>query len=209
MSALRADRDVKNGLAYKIMKIAIDIDDTLADFSPVFIKYLNKKYNKSFKLDNFDHSIWWDVLKIEKKEIISILYDFYDDEKFKTIIPIKGAVDAVNKLSLKHELICITARAKTTEKDTFSWIKKYFGELISEIFITDLHMFNDGKISKGSICIEQGVDLLIDDLPKFNVECSQNGIKTFLFDRPWNQEVKGVKNLKRVYSWKEIVEILN
>lgn len=187
------------------MKIAIDIDDTLADFSPMFLKFYNKKFNTSFKVSDFARLDWWNVLNIERGDILSVVYDFYKSDEFMDIVPVVGAVGAVEKLAKKHDLISVTARSKKVEKITNKWIENHFAANIEKIFMTDLHLFKKNKMSKGKICHDEGVDILIDDLPKFNTECHDNGIKTLLFDTPWNQEVENDKYLQRVKSWKEVV----
>lgn len=49
---------------------------------------------------------------------------------------------------------------------------------------------------------------MIDDTPRVVLEMANYGIKSLLFDRPWNLEVEENPLIQRVKSWEEIYDIL-
>lgn len=190
------------------MIIAIDIDDTLADFSSAFVRYYNKTKGSDFSVDDFTRPDWWNIMDISKEEILETVYDFYASPYFTEVEPIANSIITVKKLAEKHSLICVSARAKNIKEETRRWIVKHYGDAIKNIFLTDLHLFNNGRKNKFDFCHEAGATLLIDDSPKFTEECTKNGIKTLLFDQPWNRNIENGDYLERVKSWSDISDIL-
>lgn len=55
---------------------------------------------------------------------------------------------------------------------------------------------------KGTYCVEQNIDVMIDDLPEY-LETLVGKTGIFVFDQPYNQEVK-LPGMQRVYSWYDI-----
>jgi len=62
---------------------------------------------------------------------------------------------------------------------------------------------------KSNICIELGVELLIEDSLDYAFECSSEKIKVLLLDKPWNKADKLPAGVTRVHSWREIIEKIN
>ena len=69
------------------------------------------------------------------------------------------------------------------------------------------HKIITGAGNKAEVCIENKIDLLIDDSIKHCSKFEELGGKALLFNSPVNKDIE--TNLKRVYNWKEIYEIIN
>ena len=61
------------------------------------------------------------------------------------------------------------------------------------------------KKEKATRCIENGIDVMIDDLAEICRECFQNNITTLIMDRPFNRDEK---EITRVHNWKEIYKFI-
>ena len=64
-----------------------------------------------------------------------------------------------------------------------------------------------GKIEKRSSCIENQLDVLIEDEVKYINEMSEF-MNVFVFDAVYNKQCSG-KNITRVYNWLEIYDKIN
>lgn len=185
------------------MKIGIDLDDVIADFFETLLEHHNKKYGRSDRAEDFKEWKWWPVWGITREETIKRVDEFHEIHKIEEVPPIKGALDAINKLSKDNELFVITSRPSRFKNKIESWIKHHLKREIRVIHAGDFH--KDGRATKAEICQELGVELMVEDGGEIAINCADNGINVLLFDKPWNQNV-GHKNIVRVRGWKEILE---
>ena len=94
-----------------------------------------------------------------------------------------------------HKIIIITARGlKNADKISEKWLKEHnikFDKLITN------------AKDKWAKCIENNIDVFIDDHARFLEGLLGTKTKALLFDSPYNkQETK----YKRVYTWDEVYE---
>jgi len=186
------------------MKIAIDVDDIIADFIPSLIRFHNSVYGTSLRFDNFTSRKFWTIWGGTKKSDIEKIFSFYKTVFFKNIKPLKGAQEGIKNLKKRHELFIITSRESPAKKETLNWISKYFPNMFSEIFFTE----NGKGKRKYDICKEVNIDVIIEDDVDNIIECSRNGIKVIAIDYPWNKIKSLPENVHKVNSWVEIVDLL-
>ena len=188
------------------MLIATDIDEVLADFTTAFCEYHNEKHKTHFQKKDFFTYDFFKVYKITEKEMNNRLADFFETEYIKEIKPIEGAYEGVKKLRENHGVIIITSRPESIQKETNEWIVKNFSGCFSKIYYSYQPHFSCGEFNKYEICDKKGVELFIDDQLKYGLNVSKIGIKTLLFDSPWNQRENLPENLVRVKNWNQIVD---
>lgn len=184
------------------MKIAIDIDDVLSTTSKHFIEHINNKYNINYKFHQMrDYNFNW-LENISPNEIFLFL-----EEKLEDYEIFENAKETIIQLKQEHELFILTSRKEAVKARTIIWLNTHFGEnLFNEIiFINSTQTQNN---CKGEVCVKNNFDILIEDAPHFAEKSSKMGIKVFLMDRPWNQNIKNGANLQRVKNWKEISQKL-
>ncbi len=194
------------------MKIAIDVDDVLADFSTEFIKFQKKKYDLDLEpiKDELYSAGWVDNSGLSRKEGYRRIIEFVESDVTKNLKTINGSQEAVKKLKEKFNLIALTGRPASAGESTRIWLNKNFPEIFSDFLITDMHMISGNKKDKGEMCIENGIKLLIDDLPQYCLECASADVPTFLFNQPHNQyfDDQEYPEITRVSSWDAIVNKL-
>lgn len=188
------------------MIIAVDLDDVLADSLVSFIEFHNKSYQTELKPESFTSYSIKDIFKISEEEEAKRLEEFDNSIHSVDIKPMIDSVDVIKNLSKKHKIIVITSRPKTIKNETEKWIKKYFSS-IKEIYFTKEHYLGKTK-TKTEICKEINAEIIIEDNLGWAENCAENGIRVLLFNYPWNQREKLHPLIKRVNSWKEILEIL-
>lgn len=192
------------------MKIAIDVDEVLAEYQNGFIEFHNKYYGTNLKRHHFAKSYKLeDAWGGTEDEAIDKVYHFYQTKDFKKMEPVPGAIEAVRKLAQKHDLFVVTSRQNFASPVTLEWLDKHFPDTFSGILFANHFAKEGAPKDKSEICKEIGAELLIDDSLTYAKDCAKKGIKVKLFDRPWNQTENLPKNIQRVFSWQEILKIIN
>jgi len=188
------------------MLIALDIDEVLADTVNEVVEHYNRNFGSNFRRDDFRTCNFWETWGGTREETVGILYDFMN-ERGDDILPKKGAVNGVRKLSEKHKLISITSRQNDFEEQTRRWLERNFDGLIKEVYFTNAYAKRGEAFKKSVFVREKGVELIVEDHFDYACDCVAVGAKVFLLDCPWNQELPPV-GVTRVYSWYDIVDRL-
>lgn len=192
------------------MIIGVDIDDVLADFSNTFIDYIQKKHQIRVRKHNLCYFEWYKAWGKTEEEAVAMIYEFLHSREFLSIKPKPGAKEVLWKLKkLGHRFIAITGRPATVDKKTKSWLNKHFPKIFDDYYCTDFHIVKGGKQTKGTICAQLGVDLLIDDYAGYARECVRKKIDVLLFKSPWNHNAKLIKGMTRVNNWEEVFQVIN
>ncbi|KAJ7980505.1 Haloacid dehalogenase-like hydrolase superfamily protein [Quillaja saponaria] len=138
-------------------------------------------------------------------------HEFFKTSYFKSgIHTIPGAQTALQKLSRFCNLSVVTSRQNALKDHTIDWIEKNYPGLFLEIHCGS-HFALDGVFTpKSEICRSLGAKVLIDDNPRYAIECADAGIRVLLFDYensyPWSKTLCVDQHplVTRVHSWKEV-----
>lgn len=188
------------------MKIALDLDEVIADFFEALLKFYHRKFGKLYKKEEFKEWKWWPHLGLTREEAIKTVDEFHESHHLDEVKPLEHAVHSIKHLLKDNELFIITGRPIRFKPKVESWIKYHFRELsIEVIHAGDFH--KGQAATKAEICKDKGISLLLEDSPDTALECAEAGIKVILFDNPWNQKVQH-KNIARVKNWLEALEVI-
>jgi len=190
----------------KILKIGIDLDDTLWDFQSVFLNFYNEKFKTKHNSKDFSFYSLEKFLNLSKEEVTLLLNEFEKHSSFMNLPLVNGSKKAIEKLKENHKLFFITARPPKRKSSTKEFFSTHFGNAGKLYFLGD-SSFPQLK-NKGEVCKYLGIDLMIDDSLENLKSCLSLGIPSFLIDRPWNnfEEIEGIK---RVKNWEEILNLIN
>lgn len=176
------------------MNIGIDIDDTLVDTTRNF-KNVIGQYDKSGDIEKYIEEILSGEIPTEN---IRKFMNTYLLDLTKTIKVKKDASQIIKRLKDKgHKILFITSRNNEECKGLEEFTLEYLKE---NNVIYDKLFFNSRD--KAKVCIENDIDIMIDDSIKHCNNVSSTGITTFLFNSVINKEKK--TTLKRVGSWKQL-----
>lgn len=187
------------------MKIGIDIDEIVVEYTKHYLELCEASLGKKFLFEEISQFNLWKILEISREEVNSIAKEFNDKGLMEKQEFIEGAKEAINNLSKDNNLFFITSRPPHIKERTVRFFNGHFSEVDLEIIFSE--KLNGNEKSKAQICKELGVGVLIEDRRKYALDCAENGIKVFLMDKPWNQNC-GHENIIRVKNWKEITERL-
>lgn len=181
------------------MKIGIDIDDTITDLQEDLF-YAALEYDKTLRNSGVIYP---------ERHYIAQRFDWSEEEKehylgeirWKVLSKAKirdGALEVLNILKEEgHEIIFITARCeryyKNPYEETYDFLKK------NEIPFDKLII---NALDKGQVCLEEKIDVFIDDQEKNCILTKERGIKTIYFDIEHKEENK---NFITAYSWYDIL----
>lgn len=185
------------------MNIGIDIDGVLTNEDDYLLEYATKFGYENNILDVLDFNAYelekfnWN--KEEKNNYYkSKYYDNYITNERSRIF----ASEVIKKLKEKNNIYIITSRYKTTEDSeegekirnkTINWLKENDIKYDRIIFSSDKTIQIKGY----------KLDVIIEDSPE-TVPRFSKYTKVLLFDTRYNKHIKG-KNIKRVYSWYDIL----
>lgn len=186
------------------MRIGIDIDGVLTDIEQWQLDYGSKvvyeQYDKGIvKGNGYDIKEIFNVERnLDDDFWRKYLYDYATKEPAR-----KFSDEVTNKLKEDgNEIYIITARFLTDKDDengkkmrniVTNWLKEY------NIYYDKIIFSPEDKLD---ICLENGIDLMIEDKVD-NINTISEKIPVICFDARYNQECKG-KNIYRCYSWYDI-----
>ena len=187
-------------------KIGIDIDEVVAEFMKSYLEFHNKKNNTSFCLDDLtDYHLWKCGVHNSKEESIRAIIEFQNSPFFDDITLIEGAKSGIEFLSQKYSVFFVTSRPSDLREKTERFFHNNFPK-------NGYHFIFSGEIyggkTKSEICNEEKIKLMIDDNAEYALSCAKSGIKTFLFDKPWNKHYEKHNNLIKVKNWGELLEVI-
>lgn len=169
-------------------RIAVDMDEVIADFNKKFIKSFNEHFEMSISptdLQGFSAQKRWPELAHDIDCMIGDV-DFFSD------LPVMaGSQDVLQRMAKKHEIFITTAAMEFPLSFTakFEWLKQHFP------FISPMNIVFCG--SKSIL----NADYLIDDNSRhFQAFCGEG----ILFSAPHNIHVEGYK---RVSNWQEVGDL--
>ena len=178
------------------MRIGIDIDDTICDSFEQLLPLIcdecnldiNKLRNENISYEYFFKDKTSDLFKGATK----ILFENVDN------IPLKENV--AYYINLLHEegneIIFITSRSNHTFSDPYKTTRDYLEK--NNIYYDKLIVSSH---TKDNICVEEKIDLFIDDSVDHTTSVNDKGIDVLLFDAGYNRHIN---KFTRVSSWEEV-----
>ena len=188
------------------MRIGVDIDNVLSNFNEVllndYIRHDKELGNSGIIKDDVYIRDMFNWSKDEEQQ-------YYHDniERLANLFePIKDCSKYIKELRDNGHYICIISGRDNGEYSdpynmTTKWLEKY-GIQYDKIILTNAYNHQE----KADICIENNIDIMIDDSTNVCEKCYENNIKPLLFGTDYN---KHETRYKRVNNWKEIFDYVN
>ncbi|GLJ09595.1 hypothetical protein SUGI_0112490 [Cryptomeria japonica] len=195
--------------------VAVDIDEVLGSFLLALNTFIAERYSLNctvaeYHIYNFD-KVW----KCSLSEASTRVHEFFKSGHFrKGIQPIPGAYQTLIQLAPLCHFSVVTSRQNIIREHTIEWIERHYPGLFREIHFGN-HFAIDGVArSKSEICKSFGAQILIDDNPRYALDCAENGIEVLLFDYqngyPWckTDDISLHPLIKKVHCWQEVQQHL-
>lgn len=191
--------------------IAVDIDDVAADENGGIREFANLEYGFNHTHEDYLEvgvykGYWegvWKVSPEKSKEIYEAFVNSPDKANLKVI---EGAVEGINRLKKKYELVVITSREGVAMEVTKPWLERHFPDTFSRVEFVAAWS-KDKKVSKAIVGKALGVTYLVDDNATHCNLAAEEGIQPLLFgDYGWNRNTELHPSIKRVKDWREVLE---
>ena len=188
------------------MRIGIDIDNVISNFDEVlkkeFLEHDKALRNTGIVDDNLD--ITSGMFDWSKEEVCDFYYPNIE-RIVKSLSLIDGSKEYIDKLKNEgHSIYIITGRDNGEYSNpvemTKGWLDKY-NIYYDKLIFTNAY----DKVAKARSCLENNIDIMIDDSVSICKSCLDNGIVSLLMDKPCNRS----SNITRVYSWKDIYNFIS
>lgn len=178
------------------MRIGIDIDDTICDTWEFLIPYLSKHFNVDILELKNSNKIYYEACNCTFLEYCNFIKQH--SKIWALQYQLKPNVkEVIEKLKQEgHTIIFITARSINGYDDPYQTSLEYLNK--NSISFDKLIV---NKSDKASVCLEEKIDLFIDDSVSNCKSVSALNIDVLLFATNHN---KNFSKFKKVYNWLEI-----
>ncbi|TYG64356.1 hypothetical protein ES288_D06G101300v1 [Gossypium darwinii] len=191
--------------------VAVDVDEVLGNFVSALNRFIADRYSLNHSVSEYHVYEFFRIWNCSRDEADIRVHEFFKTPYFKNgIHPLPGAQRALHKLSRFCNLSIVTSRQNVIKDHTIEWLEKHYPGLFHEIHFGN-HFALDGESRpKSEICRLLGAKILIDDNPRYAIECAQVGIRVLLFDYensyPWckTQSIDEHPLVTKVHSWEEV-----
>ncbi|HDS08929.1 MAG TPA: hypothetical protein ENN73_01765 [Firmicutes bacterium] len=185
--------------------LGIDIDGVLADSDVKFREGMSRFFNREFRKEDVSEFNYEDAFDITREQMHAFWDYFSVNGGWLDIQPLEGALESLEILREKFQILIVTGRPPVLKDLTLEWFSK-FNIKYDGFFMTN---FKD----KFDYLLQNGYrpEWFIEDHLGFSVGLARNGVRVLLFDYPWNRNLNDAasENIFRVKGWKEAVQILN
>jgi 5'(3')-deoxyribonucleotidase len=181
-------------------EIGFDIDGVVADTMGSFILVAKEQFGYSVKKEDITSYILDNCLDIPPEVLYEIVRQILDDPFGVRLEPIEGAREVLLRISSHNALTFVTARP-----DAIS-IKKWLFSIFPELNPDDINVIATGRhAAKLSVLKELGLKFFLKDNLETCEELFQNGIRSIVFDQPWNRDFTP---FLRVKTWDDIQNLI-
>lgn len=194
--------------------IAVDIDDVLADSTETVRLLVNERTGANLSRDDYMSTgeYWQYYEQVWAKHGLSSQFSYADIEgelalDQSNVPSLPGAVLALRELSKDHDIVVVTSRNSSWEDATRQWFKQHFFDHEIDLHFTGDRHASDYK-TKGQLCKQLGVSLLIDDNPTYCRSAIDEGMGAILFGQyGWHYDIP--EQAVRCQDWPTVLEHLN
>ena len=183
------------------MKLAVDLDGVLFNFIDSFMDYIDKignPYNAKLYGKPVSWNMW-EWMAISKQQFMNLLHAYSKDGGFQFgEFTDPHAIEKINNLAKKHEIIITTARHAGLDKckkqivdSTVNWLDFYNIEYHDLIFVRDKTLVNG--------------DIFLDDGQHHLEALRDCGKVAVCYDQEYNKDWTGA----RVKNWEEFEKIIS
>ncbi len=182
-------------------EVGFDIDGVVADTMEAFLRLAREEYGIGGISKDQITSYWLEeCLPIPRNVVEAIIDRILHDPFGIGLKPIPGAIETLTKIGMENRLIFVTARP--VGEPIAKWLRMHLSQVPEgtiHVHATSTHA------AKGEVLQQIGINCFIEDHLETCRSLARHGIKSVLYDQPWNQ---GKVPFLRVRSWAEIRNII-
>ena len=119
----------------KKLKIAVDLDEVLAQTHMMIIEFHNKVYGTNCVPSDFTSNSYCKVWNCSSQECARRVEEFMKSKYWLShILPVPGSLKALQKLKDSFELVIVTSRPASVSETTIEFIHNHYPNIFSQIY---------------------------------------------------------------------------
>jgi uncharacterized HAD superfamily protein len=185
------------------MKIGFDLDGVLADLYDLWLAVIAYEYGIKNIIGQSECNQYSIKKVINERCGVNLSRNNMDSAldfiipQINIVKPFKGAKKILKTVSMSAKNpVIITARLDKYKDCTRAWVDQWLGDY--EVF----HAASDQKVG---VALRLGLNAFVEDKASTAMSMAAAGIKSYLIDRPWNQNIGQREGVVRVNELKDIV----
>ncbi len=178
------------------MRIAIDIDSTLHHYWDLLSDSSRRRFGIELP---YDEQLTWGITRLRPEQLQLCIAETHSDENILAGRPYPGAVAAVGRWhAAGHHVLVASHREPRCAPATSRWL--------AEIGLAHDGLYCD--FDKVGHCVQDRIDVLIDDSPENLALAAQSGIVAATLAHPWNRELCEVEPVICAADWPALERLL-
>ena len=182
------------------MRLGIDLDGVVANFTKGWMEFYNRQFGTNLVVA--DSKNWGDLVDLTHFESIDEFWDWSSDldghSVFWHLEAFPGAVKALRSLvDAGHQIIIVTTKPDFAIRDTHEWVERH------RIPAAEIHILEDKWLVPAHIYLDDGPHILpglVEHRPESTV-CR--------YIRPWNTPVEGAVDVNDFGEFRDVVDRLS
>lgn len=188
---------VTNRLTSSGMRLGIDLDGVVANFTKGWMSFYNRDFGANLTVE--DSQRWHDLVHLTHFGNIDEFWKWSSDLDGRSVFwhlePFPGAVEALRSLSdAGHDIVVLTTKPDFAIGDTHEWIEEH------GIPTDEIHILEDKWLVECAVYLDDGPHVLpglVEHRPTATV-CR--------YVRPWNEPVAGAVDVRDFDEFRDVVD---
>ena len=191
------------------LRIAVDVDDVLAENAAGVVAFSNQRWGTNLTVDDYDEH-WAKMWQVDNAEVERRTAEIVSTSLSAGYGHIGGALEVLERLAQHHHLMIATSRCLQVKGDTIAWIDEHFPGIFAStaVYFSGIwdELTNDShRATKAELMTQINADVLIDDQLKHCQAVAAHGRNALLFgDYAWNQATVLPAGVVRCTNWYEV-----
>jgi hypothetical protein len=171
------------------LRIAIDIDSTLHDYWPQLARAAKRRFGVDLP---YEHQLTWEIRPLRREQVAVLVEETHREDSVLAAEPYPGAVEAIQRWKAEgHSVLIASHRHERARTATAQWLER-IGVPYDELYCA---------FDKVGHCVQERIDVLIDDSPETLSKALQAGITPATLLHPWNREICETEDIVCAEDW--------